>query len=284
MVPQSLRSESFCVFVAVFAALLMPARASLIASEDFSYGEGLSLAGLNGGTGFSSAWTDTGSTAASIRETRSTSGLAYDRISSTGRGLFLQYPPSGATHEVSKVFRSLSVGQSSGIVWIGFLVNVGSVDLDDTFKLTLFNSATPGVNEGISIGKNSGDVHFSLGRFLTTTSASTVVAANTGTHLLVVKYDFAGNAISLFVDPDTMATPSGTPSATVAISSATNQNGFQSLRLESFEASTASSGNGSIDELRFGTTFADVVPEPSSAVLMCGGGLAILLQRRKRCI
>ena len=96
--------------------------------------------------------------------------------------------------------------------------------------------------------------------------------------LLVFRIDFLGGSenINLYVNP-TLGTEPATASATTT---KTNQLNVDSFRIQSADP-------GTLDELRFGTTYADVtpfaVPEPASAalVLLGGAGMVAVIRRRR---
>jgi hypothetical protein len=112
-----------------------------------------------------------------------------------------------------------------------------------------------------------------------TTSNTTAVTLNT-TCLLVLGMNFSTGTLNLYINPDTPGEPT-TPAAT--ITSATFPTGINEF--STFAGSgTVGSSNGSIilDEIRMGTTYADVVPEPGSLVIMFVSATGLLTRRRRR--
>jgi hypothetical protein len=111
-----------------------------------------------------------------------------------------------------------------------------------------------------------------------------LAATNGGTHLVVMKYDFRPSdpdVVSVYLDPADVTQP-GTPDAQISIAASdlfiTHQGAFSN-----FTFSGSGHVPGAIDEIRWGTSFGDVMPtpapEPAQAMLVAVGAASLLSAR-----
>lgn len=177
-----------------------------------------------------------------------------------------------------------------GVVWASFLwrKEVANFSNQTVFfhasNIAWFGSSTPNLEVGYisnefspGISDVGGERFFAI-RYSGSSSASAVTSVPVvigQTALLVLKFDFVGDVVSLFVNPSSLGGLAPlTPDATVAIDSTF---GFKSVAWYAGR----DPGFGSLDELRIGTTFASVtpIPEPAALGLLVPAG-ALLLRRR----
>lgn len=246
----------FSAVATVFSLLAIPAaNAALIAYDGFAYSAG-ALAGQNGGTGWAGAWSGTGS--GNVVAT----GLTTPSLTTTGNRFQTGGNNNGA-------FRTLAVGQNtaSGTIWGSFLVRLDGT-ASDYAGLSLFTGTA---NERIFIGKYFGSPVYGLeasGPGGVGIPSTTTVDATT--RLLVFSLTSTGgtSTTSLFIDPVIGGAAPTTPVAT------TTRPDFvlDTIRIQSGLGSPA---QYAFDEVRLGTTFADVTP--SAAVVPEAGSLALLL-------
>jgi len=286
---------------AISLASLGSASATLLTYEGFDYTASANVTGLTGGSGWRTPvatypWTTTGTTG-----TVAASGLTY-----TGINLgYTAFAPTGLAGNYGGALQNQrllaidanGVYDTAGLrgagnfiggstvtntLWGSFLVGAsvwgtGSgpqmvVNLGSTAGTgTQASIRQTGPGSAISLTDGSGN---SIGAMDTIATSS---LSTTNPNLIVFRYEFNGasnDTMSVWLNP--------TSAADIASISTTTQANFV-LNNPVFRSVNA---NGSLvfDEIRFGTTFADVVPipEPSTAVMLLGGVGALLFRRHRR--
>lgn len=167
-----------------------------------------------------------------------------------------------------------------GSLYLGFLFQSGQETGATTYQtLSLGNGSTADGSQAIMFGlmNNGGLSGTSYGFGVYNANyTSTGVAADTGTHLLVARFDLsataASDSVTFWVDPTSETGGQTVSGQDIA---------FDRLVLSDYDGNSAS-----WDNITWGTTFADVapVPEPSTMALAGFGGMALLFlrQRNKR--
>mgnify|MGYP005847484913 CR=1 FL=1 len=267
------------------------AYASLIVYESFDYSPIATgtdsnpnpsggIEGLNGGTGWSGAWDDlttestfgTGNRATGIAgpgdfpDNDRTAPLSY----TDGKGNVL--PTSGNQVRTSFGARSVATrqlnatyGNDGDTIWVSFLAQSAS-------------SSSGGRWAGFELGDNTGQ-YFGKpngsGNWGFANSGSALIDTGTGAGnavFYVAKLEFVSglDTITLWLNPDLDVAP---------IAAAGDS---ASATLPSFsEVTLAGRWSTDFDELRIGTTYSSVVPEPSaSAFVFMSLGLALSRRRR----
>lgn len=262
-----------------------PAQAQTV-SDSFEYPTG-NLNGRAGGTGFTGAWSSTGTQVTSP-------GLAYPGLATAGNAVTLS--PFGAnTPAIASRQLASTFGADGTTLYISFLdqaTNTGSRFLG----VSLFSgnpgpSGTANGTEQLFIGKLNGTSAFGVSSGAASASSQT---SSSMLSLLVARIDFATgtDTVTLYVNP-TVGAPEPTPSATL---NNVNIGTFNYLRLAAGAGNsmgTTTSVTGRLDELRLGDTFASVTPAASAAAApepsqyatlgLCLLGLgALILKARKR--
>jgi hypothetical protein len=259
-------------FLATMLALCAPRRAeaALVAYEDFeSYAAGTALSGDSGGTGWTANW------AAVSGVNAKAATLSYSNGSVVVAGGSLSGGVDDATNNTSAASRSFAA--QTGTVYMSLLMAM-PVGLDsDDFIHFMFNNDTVNTNSG-GFGKiNQTDTR--LGARIGTgngggTTNSTVSFTGTDTFFLVGKISKVAstnyNRLDFYINPSSQTEP-GTANAVSSADSGISTISFFSMRTVSLEALD----RVQFDELRFGTTFADVVPEPTTGVLMMLGAMLL---------
>jgi len=279
----------FCVmvgFLVVTAAAT--AQAALVAYEGFnSYSSGSNLFGQNGGTGWNGAWVDKSSTENEDGDpitwnytwVAGGSGLSYPNLVATpGSGAANVFQEGGDTLYFTAE-RYLAAPQSSGTLFISYLqyfsVNEAGkgpdfVDIMGTGSryarvITAWGSSYRWCLHAFDTGQSQ------VNNF--------APAAQAGeTHLVVLRIDFNASSINerikVYLDPTLTSEEANTANATISNRDIGSVSGFKIVMRGNDLANSHS-----FDEIRFGTTWEDVVPavpEPSTLVLL-GCGLAGLV-------
>jgi hypothetical protein len=140
----------------------------------------------------------------------------------------------------------------------------------DTYQLGVENTATAGDRTWYGDQSN------------TNSSTNFTTGDNAQTVFVVLKYTFDafnGDSVGLFVNPTVTDTePAPTLTAPVDTTNFTLNSGIRSvyLRNNSVEPDVMY-----VDELRVGTTWVDVIPEPASMGLFALGGIGLIGRRRR---
>lgn len=265
-----------CLGIATIGAMLAwcsSVRATLIAYEGFDYTASQSVAGLSGGTGWSGAW---GSVAGGTINVTSP-GSTYPGLETAGNGVTVT-PTSGLT-STSRSFATIN----SGTVYFSVLMdntNGGTRVLG----MRLFNNST----EVAGVGSPNGVTTWSTWLGSTIKSSTVSTASNVPT-VLVLRVDFnaVGNQekIRLYVNPTPGAAEPVTANAeyTGDVIAAINKIDL----IAGYSNGVQTTAIGTFDEVRIGTTWADVTPQAvpeaaSAAVLGSCAGVALLARRPDR--
>ena len=239
------------------ATLCMTGRvqASLVAEDNFNYSNGSSLAGANGGTGWTGAWINDYTSGTSLQA--SSTGLTYPGLTTGGSAVWV----SGG-NGISEDSRSLAL-QSAGLVYIQFLCQFGSASGGGTPNIRLYNSGTLTGGFGAN-GGTYGSVLSILDGSLTPAAngSSSSTASLSGVNLVVGLIDYQNDSTKLWVNPDLATFDYATPPAPDA-SYAGLAPAFNQIAIYSRSPATVS-------DLQITT-----VPEPVSAA-MAGFGLVVL--------
>jgi hypothetical protein len=269
--------------------------------EGFNYSTGDIDGTQNGGTGLTGAWTTSGGNQANQFDV--VSGLSFSGLSTQGGAVARPDAPGGA-----EMHRSLSSTAQSALTgdnttrWFSALMNnkafagrfanlalilgTGAVTNDAGDEPVQISGG-----EGIGVtfegddGNNAIDIHGYTSDDGTTSVSSGFIADPNGggdtsgvTKMIAGKIEWAPNGnndtLSLYEITDPNAGVPATPFATMTAD--LDQSQFDTLAIGTQQI-------GTLDEIRYGETSADVgvVPEPASLALMGLGGL-MLLPRRKR--
>jgi MYXO-CTERM domain-containing protein len=276
------------------ALLVLPSAQGVVLSHDsFSgYAPGELPTQNPSVTGYTGAWTDVdfGNAEPSI----TTGSLVYSDplyAGSSGDSVTVANNTTGGeitSDNSGRVFRlldsTLAVNSSTtGTLYLSFLFQNGQQTGATTFQmLSLYDTTTADANRNFTAGlttnggQSGNQYNFGVENGTGETYASTGVAANTGVHLFVVKFDLTaaagGDSVTVWLDPTLGA---GDPLGGTTI---TGKNlTWDRLALSDYDGNSAA-----WDEVRWGTDFDSVtVPEPTSALLGSFGLLALLRRRRR---
>jgi hypothetical protein len=265
--PLHLSSLTLGVFaaVALIAAAPTQTEAALIAYDGFDYTADTNLAGSNGGTGWSGAWSG-----GSHKVT--TNSLTYGSLQTSGQRVSLQ--GQATFSEPNRAFGSAPATGHLFVSWVNDATNGTNFN-----TLRLQNGSNRAVVVGNHFNEGSGGNWsiYSGGASFTNLAVSSKPVS--GIQLVVVDLDLDTNTANLYIDPASLSGGApATPDATFTFGSSLFTNTLQ------FGQGANAGGGAGFDELRVGTTFADVtpVPEPAALVSLTGGAALLGMLRRRR--
>ncbi|MDZ4787345.1 MAG: PEP-CTERM sorting domain-containing protein [Blastochloris sp.] len=286
---------------AISFANLGSASATLLTYEGYNYTASANITSQTGGSGWrtpqaSFPW-GTGGTTGTV----ATSGLTYTGINAA----YTVFAPTGLAGNYGGAFRNQRllaidaggvydtaslrgagnfIGGSTvtGTLWGSFLVGASLWDTASGPQMIFNLGTTAGTGTQAGLRQISAGSAISLtdqngGTIGATGTIATSALSTTNPNLIVFRMAFNGasdDTMSVWLNP-TAASDTASITATQA-NFVLNNPEWRSVN-----------ANGSLvfDEIRFGTTFADVVPipEPSTYVLLLGGiGVLLILRRCRR--
>lgn len=260
--------------VVVLLALAMPAQASILAYEGFDYTAGSAVAG-NGslGAGWAGSWT--GETAASV----SSATMTYGSLSTSGNSWrsgvdvnvrtlrSLDASASGTFGTAGLVDSNGYIGQDGTTLYFSFLEQIsvvpGTYPDDLRYYAVELNKDTRNYdpNRVLLIGHDDTlSTYYSAANKLSGTSTS-LGAEDTNVNFYVVKLTFGtGNNDTATIYRNASLT--GEPA--VAAATLTGDFSTKSMNIGRFVGVNPVLN---VDEIRFGTTYADVVPIPEPSMV-----------------
>ncbi len=257
------------LFAALFELILcLPGRAQLttVAYDGFNYSTG-SLAGKNGGTGWTSAWTNDYTSGGSLYVTNT--GMTYSGLSTTG-GSAVWHTGGNNISEDSRTLPLIN----SGIVYFLFLGKFGSSSGGGTPNIRLLDSGTLtggfGGNGG-TYGAYVSILNTSLNPASDGSSSST--ASLSAQNLIVARIDYQNDLTSMWVNPNLSTFDYQNPTTPNA--------SYAGLAPVFNTISIISRSPGNVDEI---TIMTEPVPEPTTlALLGLGLGIGGLKLRKNHC-
>lgn len=289
------------LFLGIFsAACVMPLSrtwAATLVYESFDYTVGSELNGQSGGTGFGSySWSD--SSAPGNRDTVSSGSLAYGSLATAGNSALAVSPTYALTSSVTRRFTNIS-GTAGTTTWVSFLFalehTAAPLTTGDYSTLAISAFTPPGPNGTAHFGifndpdGEPGDKVFGIGSSqITAASLSNVPLVAHQTYFLVARIDWnAGTTpedIYLYINP-AMGGPEPSLGSAAAYSNSVNISlASGTSRLSSLGIYAGEVGpEWAYDEIRIGSTFADVtpIPEPTAGACVLAAGVFLWWRKRK---
>ncbi|MFV0417012.1 MAG: PEP-CTERM sorting domain-containing protein [Chthoniobacterales bacterium] len=271
-----------------------PGYSSILVEDSFDYTIGSADTTWNGGTGLSGNWAPNASTTGAI-----VNGLTLGSMAVSGGALSLSYTNPNSGFGAGAVNRTMTVGSiTTGDIYMSYLYkfDTASSPLDEV-ALEVRPTAG-GIRSGIS--ENNSSFFTRYGSSLTASSTNSVFKDGT-TLLLIFQYPDLGattsrsakawaltasdynSLIAAGINEANLSTYA-TATASQANSSAVTFNGGGIFNIVPIARNASTEASFFIDELKIGTTLADVVavPEPSTMLLTALAFGAIALKRRSR--
>jgi hypothetical protein len=249
------------VFSLVFCAE-SPAQMTTVAYDGFNYAAG-SLAGQNGGTGWTSSWINDYTSGASFQV--SLNGMSYSGLATSGGSLAWESGGNG----ISEDNRSLP-RMDSGVVYLQFLGEFASNSGGGTPNIRLLNSGS--LTGGFG---GNGGTHGSVMSILDTSlqpaanGASSSPAPLSSLNLVIARIDYQNDVTTMWVNPNLSTFDYLNPS---------NPNAIYAGLAPAFDSiSIYSRSPADVDEIAV-----MVVPEPTSTSLLLAGAGAMLFYGWRR--
>ena len=232
----------------------LPTGFETVAYEGFDYTSGTSLLGLNGGAGFSAAWT--GSYQNRYMKAHGT-GYTYSGLNTTGGRASYSSTCYGTCNDIASSDRTIPM-QSGGIVYVQFLANLGPQAGGGTPQIRFRNTETN--SWALLAGAVTNNI-YKWGIWDTANTYMTTVSSN-AERFVIIRFDYVNNNTKMWIDQDVTtfdySNPTN-PDATSPVANSFNSidlyfrynapNGIDEIHVfkESSETFTNSSGDGQWD-------------------------------------
>ncbi len=255
--------KSIKILSPILALSVGAAHGALVAYEGFNYTAGEALNEKNGGTGWAGAWTNNGDGSVIL-----TPGLTYTDSNSAVLptvGNSGQFASDNDGNFRSPTLTPETVGTS---LYISFIAKMDSATSGQYAGVSLFQ----GGGETMFLGDPSAPSTWGIDpKDGTVNSGATSVDTQV---FLVYRIDFlaASAEIRMFENPLLSTEPLNAEAT--ASATRTSVLDWDRVRIQS------GNGGGKVDELRIGTTYADVVPEPGVFSLLGIAAVAMCLRRK----
>jgi pectate lyase len=241
--------KKILITVIAGALLARSAQAQLLV-EHFNY----STEGRLGNSGIGDTlWTAGDSPSAALVVTNTAALTNASLAGIAGKGLLY----SGGTF---KKKAATFTAQSSGTVYCSFLLNIQTAPGTVKAFVYLHNSTSATGSPELGVFLNGTNI--GIGKGVSSPAVSTALSA--GTHLIVAGYTFLSGAdqVSLWVDPSSLGDNNNVPAATISTTSGSDGSSLACIFLNHAASQTLW-----FDELRVGTSWADVTPASGAPVI-----------------
>ncbi|CAA6679258.1 MULTISPECIES: PEP-CTERM sorting domain-containing protein [unclassified Lentimonas] len=266
--------------VAPFALAASLSHATLVSEESFSYTAGdLNGNGSAADAGWDGAWVDDQSTDVQV----GASSLSFGSLSTAGGSI------SKSVNGQQSLTRATTFTPGANPdLWMSFLFSFddaqgGQLAGTDMLHIGLANADNSGNDEaGLRIQSDGSNGLLAYLDNDGNLSAASFAMAEATTYLFVFNMNTAGN-LSLTINPTNIGSTDLAPSGgtTIVSSEATAADNYNFFRIRTRKAAN----DWSADEIRFGSSYADVVPvpEPGTYALLAGmcAFSAVALRRRQ---
>ena len=172
----------------------LPSGFETVAYEGFNYTSGTSLLGLNGGSGFSAAWT--GSYQDRYMKVHGT-GYTYPGLNTTGGRASYSSDCGGTCNDIASSDRTIPM-QSGGVVYVQFLANLGPQAGGGTPQIRFRNTETN--SWALLAGALTNNV-YNWGIWDTENYYMTTISSNTE-RFVIIRFDYVNNTTKMWIDQD----------------------------------------------------------------------------------
>jgi len=279
-------SRFLCVSLlaaSLLAGMPISAEATVLAVESFNYPSNLntSINGLTGGSGFSAGWVDTDPDVTTGSANTSLAYPADTSLVSSGGRIALTAVDTSITANRG-LTTSMSLLPNGNVFYSSALVTIGAIG--QTMSVTFQDATNIRWNYGINA---TGNFTAGVAPDQPTQNGATSFVATAGTTYLVVSKIRTNTGpmgndevfLKVFAPNAQVIEPFSDAGWDVAV----NSNSGVNLNRVNLNFSNPGGQALQFDELRIGTTFADVagVPEPGKAALLFMGLACATLRRRR---
>jgi hypothetical protein len=271
----------FLLAVLILGAVPTAVAAQSVAYEGFNYSVGSGLNAQSGGAGWGNAWNTNASTftvaSGSVSNPQNTLATSGNR---------LDLAPTGSFTTAGRSLSTDLTGVNGGSVWLSFTITRTSTVSGGYGGIVIGNDAGSSATTGrLFVGNPGSFDNWSLERAGGgVVSNSNFTVTQNPTALLVVNIQFNPNGaetILLYVNRTPGGSAPGTPDASLT-----------NLDINPTPANPSVTDLGvwyqssgyQIDEIRVGTSYADVtpVPEPALVLAVAAGGVGLFTALRRR--
>lgn len=264
-------------------------QAALLVYESFqgsNYVVGNTFIGIEAqGTGLTGNWTKSAGSANADWTVANTANMTYSSGnvsvgtagSKYGVGSFV-----GATSEVANIQLSSGLAFASQPYYVSFLIRYsGTLDLSDNFSLHTANTDSTTSITRSGVRDNTGDQAWLANNSSSSYITTPTLSSNT-TYFMVLKLFNGGGDWdgTLWLNPNSTSVEGGGALGSVTAS----LGGTGTINYLGFKMQNGDAGDSfALDEIRIGTTWADVaVPEPTTWALLAGSLTTLVIFRRRR--
>jgi len=250
----------------VFALMLLPARSALVFTEEYptTYGDGTALGSGQTTGGYSTKWPSGNSTGTGNPICTSAGALTYPALAPISGVSYGFRCATSSSRDQSAGFTSIS--GDGNAAYGSFLIKVTAAT-PVARNLIGFRNSTGGGTLSLAVGINASR-QLTLLKSGTAAASTTAILNQDEVYLVVVRYKFVAGSgtdeCALWLNPVTgQADETGAGVPPIITASGSDQSSVLSVRLPS---AADASGPLYLDEIRIGTTWAEVTPSGGPVV------------------